>query len=160
MIIRDNLIDVPLIDKYFSWSEMACKGDNSVIWSEKVRTFTIMLNELRKWYNRPISPVSWYRTAEYNATIPNSSKYSQHVSGLAMDFHYPTDEWARFDNHRKTIFANNIINKWKELATDHHVTYGIILYDWGFHIDAGGRLDSIVRDYRQKETYVFSKGVK
>ena len=156
MIIQDNYIDVPLPYSFFKWSEMACNGDNSVIWNEKVRTFTIMINELRFWYKRPISPTSWYRTVEYNATVPHSSKKSQHLKGLAIDFHYPNEKWKVFANFRKTIFANNIINKWKNLAKKHNVTYGILLYDWGFHIDAGGREISVVRDYRKKENYVFN----
>ena len=159
MIIRDSYIDVPLDYEYFRWSEMACNGDDSVIWSEKVRTFTIMLNKFRNWYKRPIMPVSWYRTVDYNATVPNASNHSQHLNGLAVDFHYPKDEWHGFDDFRKTIFVDNVINKWRELAKEHKVSYGIILYDWGFHIDAGGRNINVLADFRINENYVY-KGVQ
>jgi len=43
------------------------------------------LQILRDYIDRPIKINSGYRCPEYNATIPNSSKYSQHQYGKAAD---------------------------------------------------------------------------
>jgi len=54
-----------------------------------IRDVAQELQKLRDFYNAPIIVNSWYRTADYNASLKDSSKNSMHLQGLAVDARPP-----------------------------------------------------------------------
>lgn len=124
-------------NNYFKWSEMACK-DGAIEINEEVINFVKILDEFRKWYNRPISPNSWYRSKSHNENLLRqglpASRNSVHLEGTAIDFSYPA-EFKGFTKARQEEFRQNVKNKWIELCHKYGYAGGIGFYDWGFHID-------------------------
>lgn len=62
-----------------------------------IAELAVQLEIIRSHFNAPIKINSAYRSPEYNATIPGSSKNSQHVLGKAADIvvkGYTPDEVA------------------------------------------------------------------
>ena len=62
-----------------------------------IAELAVQLEIIRSHFNAPIKINSAYRSPEYNATIPGSSKKSQHVLGKAADIvvkGYTPDEVA------------------------------------------------------------------
>lgn len=123
------------ISEFFSLHELACNsGNNEILINEDVLIFALMLDEFREWYNRSINPESWYRTTSYNKAIGGAT-YSQHLKALAIDVHFPTDEYII--GARQDMFLENVKNKWFEICDKYGVEGGCFFYTWGFHIDAG-----------------------
>lgn len=62
-----------------------------------IAELAVQLEIIRSHFNAPVKINSAYRSPEYNATIPGSSKNSQHVLGKAADIvveGYTPDEVA------------------------------------------------------------------
>ena len=71
----------------FDREEFECK-DGSEMPIEvqlNIAELAIQLEIVRAHFNAPVTINSAYRSEEYNATIPGSSKNSQHVLGKAAD---------------------------------------------------------------------------
>ena len=110
----------------FTLSEMANNEDGGrlKLTPEVVRQAQ-MMQELRKWYKKPMKVNSWYRTTEYNKSVggdPNSC----HLDGIATDI-------------ALTLTAQqitNFINKWKEICKKWGVIGGVSIYSWGLHFDS------------------------
>jgi zinc D-Ala-D-Ala carboxypeptidase len=66
----------------FKPSEIACKGDGSLIVHEEALD---KLQALRTRLGRPLRINSAYRSPAYNARIEGSSKASKHMEGRAFD---------------------------------------------------------------------------
>ena len=63
--------------------EFACKGSDTVLIDDEL---VVLLQCVREHFGKPVHITSGYRTAAYNATLPNASKHSQHILGKAADF--------------------------------------------------------------------------
>lgn len=119
------------INKYFKWSEFACNHRGEVLATLKTSFFIeVMLTEFRIWYNRPMVPSSGFRTEYWNTHI-KGSPISQHMKGLAADFHFP----EKMHPWREQQFLDNVRDKWFELCDKHGVKGAVFYYDWGFHLD-------------------------
>jgi uncharacterized protein YcbK (DUF882 family) len=73
--------------KNFKLDEFLCKSGAPMpdeVFSNIIKLAN-QLQILRDYIGRPITINSAYRSPEYNATIPNASKYSQHQYGKAAD---------------------------------------------------------------------------
>lgn len=71
------------LSTHFQLHEFACTdGSKPVFLSQAL---VDILENIRVHFGRPVEITSGYRTVSYNAALPNSSKKSQHMSGLAAD---------------------------------------------------------------------------
>ena len=64
---------------------------------------------IRKWYGKPITITSFYRSAELNKAIGGSSKTSQHMVGEAIDFDANKDNKTLFAWIRKNLEFDQLI---------------------------------------------------
>ena len=68
----------------FRVREFRCRdGTDTVLIDEGL---VVLLQCIREHFGKPVHITSGYRTAAYNATLPNASKNSQHIQGRAADF--------------------------------------------------------------------------
>lgn len=77
--IKQNLYITP----HFNLLEFACKDGNNEIYLDNELCY--QLENVRKYFNKPIKILSGYRTKVYNEKI-NGAKNSYHCMGLAVDF--------------------------------------------------------------------------
>lgn len=113
--------------QYFTLVEMANNEDGGKLklTPEAVRQ-AVMMNELRKWYNKSMKVNSWYRSKEYNIKVggdPNSC----HLDGIATDISLP---------HLTAKQITNFINKWKSICKKYGVIGGVSIYDTFLHFDS------------------------
>ena len=72
------------ISKYFTQAEYH-KGTTAVPFYAATVTFVYCIRQFRAWLKKPMTVVSWYRTASENASV-GGIKSSNHLTGTAMDF--------------------------------------------------------------------------
>lgn len=84
----------------------------------------LMLEEFRRWLDRPMIVTSWYRTKAKNAEVGGVAS-SSHLRGTATDWHtdIPVTE-AKFLKYAR---------KWKKICEKHGVVGEAGLYTWGIH---------------------------
>lgn len=71
----------------------------------------------------PITVSSGYRCPRWNSLQPGSSSTSYHLKGLALDLHTP---------------RGIILQQFVDLVfSRHREDGGILIYDWGVHMDLG-----------------------
>lgn len=71
------------ITEHFRVYEFVCKDGSDVVF---ISTALVeILENIRQHFGAAVTVTSGYRTISYNATVENSSKTSQHCSGLAAD---------------------------------------------------------------------------
>jgi len=137
--IRDN----------FSLKELANNMGDALkpqfIIDEQVDTFLDMLQEFRKWYNKPMVITSCYRQPEFNKKVGGDSK-SAHLHACAVDW--------QVKGHKETQ-RTNVKNKWAEICKAHKVIGALNYYTNGYHLEAFsdkwyGQKEFAVRDYRGK----------
>jgi uncharacterized protein YcbK (DUF882 family) len=82
------------ITENFYWYEAACADGTEVPEGLRgnVMELAINLQVLRDALKYPIHINSWYRSEEYNASLPGSSPDSQHLLGKAADIR--SDEYT------------------------------------------------------------------
>lgn len=85
------------VSKYFSWQELTysnpeiikrlgIKNDPTPEHKENLIILaTELLDKVREMIGGPLAITSGYRSREYNSAIPNSSTFSQHMTGHAVD---------------------------------------------------------------------------
>lgn len=121
----------------FTLDEMACRDGALHLTPEAVQ-HAQMVQELREWYNKPMTVNSWYRSLEYNRTLSDSTDNSQHVKGTATDIGYPK-EFHSWSTTRKREFITNFKNRWDSQCKAKKVGGGFGVYPWGMHFDSGLR---------------------
>lgn len=137
-------IDGRLVE-HFTLAEMCnkeAKEDVKLVITSEVVEFAQMMEKLRKWYNKPMTVNSWFRTANYNRLCGGASN-SLHLDGLACDISLPNLTDLQFEHFR---------DKWKSICEQHKKIGGINRYRWGLHFDCKenkfGYKDFVVRDKR------------
>lgn len=106
------------ITPHFKVREFACSdGSDPVFISQPLAE---LLENIRVHFGAAVHIHSGYRTVSFNASLPGSSKKSQHCNGLAADLHV--------DGHTH----QEVYNYACQLLGDHG---GVGLYSWGVHID-------------------------
>lgn len=131
------------LTKHFTVREMVQGNQEDwqeeVIINKEVMDFIKMMDEFREWYNRSISPNSWYRPSRYNDVIlPQrgvaTSSTSMHKDARAIDFSLP-HEFNSFSSSRKEEFLNNVKTKWLAICKEYGYAGGIGFYDTFIHLD-------------------------
>jgi hypothetical protein len=118
----------------FTLEEMACRDGTLHLTPDAVR-HAQMVQELREWYNKPMTVNSWYRSLEYNRTLGDSTDNSQHVKGTATDIGYPK-EFHSWSTTRKREFIANLKTKWFEICKKYGVEGAFGIYPGFYHIDS------------------------
>lgn len=135
--------------EHFSIREMAntkASGTQLVL-TPQVVEFAEMLEEFRRWWAKPMTVNSWYRTKEFNAKCGGSVN-SAHLKGTAMD-------WG-VSGHTAAQRAK-CAAKWQEICHKHGVYGKINYYTHGYHLEAFSNLaypTSVkwkIDDYRGKK---------
>lgn len=80
---------------------------------------------IRKWYGKPITITSFYRSAELNKAIGGSSKTSQHMVGEAIDFDCGKDNLKVLNWIRQNLEVDQAIH---EYGTDEEPSWIHISY--------------------------------
>jgi len=138
-LLRDN----------FSLKELANnQGDPlkpQFIIDAKVDLFLDMIQEFRKWYNKPMVVNSMFRQESFNKKCGGDPK-SAHIHGCALDWWMPghTNEQRR-----------NVTAKWEQLCKKYKVIGAINYYSSGYHLEIYsdlwyGQKQFQVREYRGK----------
>lgn len=109
--------------KYFTIAEL-CRsttadklGINNRCHTEHVAKLTALvdnvLDPLRKWYGKPITVNSGYRSPELNAVLPDASNTSQHMTGEAADITVGSKEENKklFEYIRKNLPFDQLIDE-------------------------------------------------
>lgn len=113
---------------HFSLDEMCnkqAKEDVRLILTPEIVEFAEELEELRRWYNKPMKVNSWYRTASYNKLCGGAGN-SIHLDGRAVDIALPNLTDEQYIHFR---------DKWKQICEKHDKVGGINRYSWGLHFD-------------------------
>lgn len=67
----------------FQVKEFACRASDTILIDDEL---VVLLQCIREHFGEKVHITSGYRTAAYNATLPDASKNSQHIQGRAADF--------------------------------------------------------------------------
>ena len=106
------------LSKNFTVKEFACAdGTDAVFVSDNLIQ---VMQEIRSHFGRKAIVHSGYRTVAHNKALKNASPNSQHVYGLACDFHVEGVSPVKVAAYAEKLLAN---------------TGGIGIYSWGVHID-------------------------
>lgn len=106
------------ISPHFKVREFACEdGSDPVFVSLEL---VGILEKIRSHFGQPVTITSGYRTVSHNATIPDSSKKSQHLFGLAADIKVNGYSPATVAAYAETLLPN---------------TGGIGIYSTFVHVD-------------------------
>ena len=112
------------LSKNFSQSEYH-PGSATVYMYEATMTFIRCIQAFRKWLNKPMYVVSWYRTKHENIVV-HGIPTSNHLTGTAMDWHLynhdiGTDEFIRY------------AKKWAAICRQFGCVGEAGIYTWGLH---------------------------
>lgn len=119
------------ITPHFQVYEFACEdGSDPVFVSPEL---VEILEKIRTHFGQPVTITSGYRTVSHNATIPNSSKKSQHLFGLAADIKVNGYSPKTVYEYAETLLPD---------------TGGLGIYDTIVHVDV--RPNKSRWDYRTK----------
>lgn len=117
-------IKVTGLTEHFTLSDYGINQTGTLPLSDEAILQATILEEFRKWLNRPMSVHAWYRTKKYNKSVGGVST-SSHLRGVATDWSTNTEiTKERFIKYAK---------KWKELCKAHGVVGEAGLYAWGVH---------------------------
>jgi Uncharacterized protein conserved in bacteria len=115
------------ISPHFSLHEFSNSedGDTMLLDEDVIFFITVMLEEFRAWYSRPMNINSGYRTAAYNKRIGGVSN-SYHLKALAVDYSLPV-EFHGFSKARQQEFLDNVKTKWYDICRKHG-KFGNVMY--------------------------------
>ncbi len=112
------------LTKHFTLAEYSVDQIGTVKLSKEALLQAHCLEEFRRWYGKPLTVTSWYRTVACNKAVggvPNSS----HLYGKATDLSLPNLSQKNFIRYAK---------KWREICRKHGVVGEAGLYNWGMHL--------------------------
>lgn len=114
------------LTKHFSLSEYAIgNASNATCYLTKEAYLQArMLEEFRKWLDKPMVVTSWYRTPGYNKSVGGISN-SNHLTGCATDWHTNV-------KITKALFIK-YATQWNKICKKHGVVGEAGLYNWGIH---------------------------
>ena len=126
------------VSKYFSvkeclylptWSRMANESDGlDDIIKKNLQSLCHAMDEVREYFDKPITVHVTYRPDAYNKLIGGAPK-SKHVQGMAMDF---SIKGLTCDEVRKSFKDNNLLELWGMRCED------LPGSSWT-HLDIGGK---------------------
>ena len=117
-------IKVTGLTEHFTLADYGINQTGTLPLSDEAILHASMLEEFRRWLNRPMSVHAWYRTAKYNKSIGGVSN-SSHLRGVATD-------WSTNVDISKERFIK-YASKWKEICKEHGVVGEAGIYTWGIH---------------------------
>lgn len=133
------------IVKNFSLAEMCNKEANEgiqLMLTPEIVEFAQEMQELRTWFNKPMTVNSWFRTVKYNKACGGASN-SVHLDGRACDIGLPGLTDLQFQH---------FCDKWRQICEKHGKVGGINRYKWGLHFDDHedkfGHSKFVIRDLR------------
>lgn len=117
-------VKISSLTEHFTLKDYGKNQTGTIPIDKKALLHAQLLEEFRKWLQRPMSVHAWYRTKEYNASVGGVAN-SSHLKGTATDWstNITIDE-AKFKKYAK---------KWKEICRSHDVVGEAGLYTWGVH---------------------------
>ena len=128
------------LGKHFSQSEYH-PGSAEVYMNASTMTFIICLNAFRRWINKPMYVISWYRTKKENIAVGGISK-SNHLTGTAIDWHLYNHDIGReeFVKYAK---------KWAGICKQFGCVGEAGLYGWGgVHLGMQNHDQAVANGYR------------
>lgn len=112
------------LTEHFSLSDYIINQTEKCEITKEAMLHATMLEEFRRWLQRPMTVNAWYRTKKYNASV-GGVQTSSHLKGTATDWHTNiTIDEAKFKKYAK---------KWKAICRAHGVVGEAGLYTWGVH---------------------------
>lgn len=132
------------VTAHFSIDEMcnpSCGEAVKLVLSPEAIEHAQMMEELRVWYNKPMTVNCWYRSKTWNAKVGGNAK-SGHLYARATDIKLASLTDAQFQNFAK---------KWAEICKKHGKIGEIGRYSWGIHFGSAAEL------YGMSKFYTFDK---
>lgn len=117
-------VKVTGLTEHFSLADYGINQTGTLPLSDEAILHATMLEEFRRWLDRPMNVHAWYRTAKYNKKIGGVAT-SSHLRGVATDWSTNVD----IDKERFIKYAT----KWKEICAAHGVVGEAGIYTWGIH---------------------------
>lgn len=71
------------LGEHFRLIEMACRSGEDLVLVHPA--LIVLLNQVRRRFDAPVTITSGYRTASHNARLRNAVKNSKHLLGMAAD---------------------------------------------------------------------------
>lgn len=119
------------ITAHFSVEEMcnpSCSESTKLVLSPEAIEHAQMMEELRVWYNKPMTVNCWYRSKTWNAKVGGTAK-SGHLFARATDIglgEITDSQWKNF------------CTKWADICKRHGKIGEIGRYKWGIHFGSAG----------------------
>lgn len=122
--------------KNFSFQEMNIHSLDEIL--PPIVEFAQMIQELRNWYNKPLTVNSWKRSKLENLNCDGSTN-SAHLDARAVDL--------------KIIADDAMVKKWQDICKKHGRIGGINRYKTFTHFtdyeDKFGAKKFVIRDFRR-----------
>ena len=128
------------VTAHFSIDEMcnpSCSEAVKLVLSPEAIEHAQMMEELRTWYNKPMTVNCWYRSKTWNAKVGGNAK-SGHLYARATDIKLASLTDAQFKNFAK---------KWAEICKKHGKIGEIGRYSWGIHFGSAAELYGMTKFY-------------
>lgn len=109
------------------WEVANNKGDTKdyqFILSPETDDFMLMIEQLRSWWNKPMTCNSCFRQVQYNKAVGGDPK-SLHLQARAFD-------WGVNLTYQQRVA---VCRQWSEICRRSGRTGGINFYTWGVHLD-------------------------
>ena len=122
-------VDGKLVEN-FTINEMAnnkAVEQIKLVLTPAVTLHCLMMQELRKWYGKPMKVNSWYRTKKYNSSLKGADPHSCHLDGIATDIDFPVIT---------ELQIQHFIEKWKEICKKYGVIGGVSIEPGWLHFDS------------------------
>ena len=143
-MLRVNLTGDQLTE-HFKLREFICSDGETAIITPDFLLFVNCLEQLRRWYNRPINITSGFRTAAHNKSV-GGSKNSLHLIGQAIDFRFCA-EYKKAAPARKLEYEEHLKEKWWDICYAAGVFPHMGIYKTHFHIGIS-RETEFFKDWR------------
>ena len=119
-----NIIWKGQLTKHFSQSEYMVGNTGDCPITREAYLQARMMEQFRKWLDRPIIVTSWYRSPALNKKVGGIAT-SNHLKGTATDWH------TNIKINKKEFIK--YAKKWRKICKAHGVQGEAGLYTWGVH---------------------------